>query len=117
MKVTGFLACAAAAAMGCLATGRWAAALPVAVAGWVVPAASIWPVFLLLAVFGVSGHFMLTWAFRRAPAGVLAVVDYLALPYAALLGFAVFGEVPPLAMWFGALLIVGACLGVTRLRT
>ena len=50
--------------------------------------------FPLLAVLGVSGHFLLTWAYRRALAGVLASVDYLALPYAVLLGFVFFHEVP-----------------------
>ncbi len=92
-------------------------ALPLAGAAWVAPAAEVWPVFMLLALFGVSGHFLLTWAFARAPAGVLAVVDYLALPYAALLGFAFFGEVPSLAVWAGAALIVGACAIVTAVKT
>ncbi len=91
-------------------------ALPFALGTWVEPTAGIWPVFVLLAVFGVSGHFLLTWAFGRAPAGVLAVVDYLALPYAAALGFVFFGEVPPVAVWSGAGLIVLACLMVTRQR-
>jgi S-adenosylmethionine uptake transporter len=91
-------------------------ALPVAVATWHAPPAVAWPIFLLLAVFGVGGHFLLTWAFGRAPAGVLAVVDYLALPYAALLGFVFFGEVPPLSLWAGAALIVLACLLVTSQR-
>ena len=91
-------------------------AMPFAVAGWETPATPIWFVFMLLALFGVTGHFLLVWAFGRAPAGVLAVVDYLALPYAALLGFIFFGEIPSPAMWLGAALIVAACLIVTRLR-
>ncbi len=91
-------------------------ALPFALADWHQPSGLLWPVFMLLAVLGVTGHFLLTWAFARAPAGVLAVVDYLALPYAALLGFAFFGEVPAPAVWGGAGLIVAACVIVTRLR-
>ncbi len=91
-------------------------ALPLALPAWHSPAPAIWPVFMLLACLGVGGHFLLTWAFGRAPAAVLAVVDYLALPYAALLGFAFFGEVPALTMWAGAGLIVAACLLVTRQR-
>ena len=51
---------------------------------------------------------------RRARAGVLAIVDYLALPYAAAVGYLFFGEVPALAVWLGAGLIVVACLIVTR---
>lgn len=91
-------------------------ALPFAVQAWTAPGPAVWPVFLLLAVLGVSGHFLLTWAFGRAPAGVLAVVDYLALPYAALVGFVFFGEIPSPAVWVGAALIVLACVMVTRRR-
>ena len=89
-------------------------ALPFAVADWQPPSAGVWLVFALIAALGVSGHFLLTWAFARARAGVLAIVDYLALPYAAAVGFFFFGEVPPLAVWIGAGLIVVACLMVTR---
>jgi hypothetical protein len=55
-------------------------------------------------------------AYRRAQAGVLAPVDYLALPYTALSGFVFFAEVPTVAVWAGAALIVPACLIVTGLR-
>ena len=85
-------------------------ALPIAVASWQAPPAPVWFIFPLLAMLGVSGQFLLTWAYRRAMAGVLASVDYLALPYAALLGFVFFHEVPSGAVWGGAALIVGASL-------
>lgn len=89
-------------------------ALPFAAADWHPPSGPLWLVFGLVALLGVSGHFLLTWAFGRARAGVLAIVDYLALPYAAAVGFVFFGEVPALAVWLGAGLIVLACLIVTR---
>ena len=85
-------------------------ALPIAVASWPAPPAPVWFIFPLLAMLGVSGQFLLTWAYRRATAGVLASVDYLALPYATLLGFVFFHEVPSDADWGGAVLIVGASL-------
>ncbi|MGH7124441.1 MAG: DMT family transporter [Stellaceae bacterium] len=91
-------------------------ALPVAMATWQAPSASIWLVFPLLAALGVIGNFLMTWAYRRAQAGVLASVDYLALPYAALLGFVFFAEVPTVAVWAGAALIMAACLIATGLR-
>jgi drug/metabolite transporter (DMT)-like permease len=90
-----------------------AVALPIAVVAWRAPPVPVWFVFPLLAILGVSGNFLLTWAYRRALAAVLASVDYLALPYAALLGFVFFHEVPSGAVWGGAGLIVGACLIVT----
>ncbi len=91
-------------------------ALPFALAVWQAPSASVWLVFPVVAALGVSGHYLLTWAYRRAQAGVLAPVDYLALPYAALLGFVFFAEVPTVAVWAGAALIVAACLMVTGLH-
>ncbi len=91
-------------------------ALPITAATWSMPSALIWFALVLLGVLGVGGHFLLTWAYRRAQAGVLAPVDYLALPYAALLGFFFFGEVPTPALWAGAVLIVGACVIVTAVR-
>jgi drug/metabolite transporter (DMT)-like permease len=93
-----------------------AIALPIALATWRAPPPPVWFIFPLLAIVGVGGQFLLTWAYRRAPAGVLASVDYPALPYAALLGFVFFHEVPSGATWVGAALIVGACLIVTGLR-
>lgn len=90
-----------------------AVALPIAAASWQAPPAPIWFIFPLLAILGVGGQFLLTWAYRRALAGVLASVDYLALPYAALLGFVFFHEVPSGAVWGGAALIVAASLIVT----
>ena len=91
-------------------------ALPIAATGWAAPEPAQWGIFVLLALCGVTGHFLLVWAFGRAPAGVLAVVDYLALPYAALIGFFFFGEIPTPAMWVGAGLIVVASVIVTRMR-
>ena len=91
-------------------------AMPIALATWAPPTPPIWFAFALFGSVNVGGHFLLTWAYRRAPAGVLASVDYLALPYAALLGFILFGEVPTQAVWTGATLILGACLIVSRLR-
>jgi drug/metabolite transporter (DMT)-like permease len=90
-------------------------AMPMAIATWATPTLTVWFAFAVFGTVNVGGHFLLTWAFRRAPAGVLASVDYLALPYAALLGFFLFGEVPTPAIWTGAALILGACLIVTRL--
>ncbi len=89
--------------------------LPMAAATWATPTIPVWFAFALVGGVNVGGHFLLTWAYRRAQAGILASADYLALPYAAVLGFFFFGEVPTPAVWTGAVLILGACLIVTRL--
>ena len=76
-------------------------AMPMAVATWATPTIPVWFAFALVGGVSVGGHFLLTWAYRRAQAGVLASADYLALPYAAVLGFFFFGEVPTPAVWTG----------------
>lgn len=91
-------------------------ALPLALPGWTEVAPLLWPVFALLGTIGVAGHFSLTWAYARAPTGALGVMEYTALPWAALIGFAVFNEVPSLSTVLGGLLILAACLAVTRAR-
>ena len=91
-------------------------ALPFAFTTWQPPNLQAWLTFPVLAALGVTGHSLLVWSYARAQAGVLAVVDYLALPYGALLGFVFFAEIPTVALWSGAGLIVIASVIVTRLR-
>ncbi|MBN8890364.1 MAG: DMT family transporter [Rhodospirillales bacterium] len=90
--------------------------LPLALADWTPQPPLMWAAFMLLGTLGVGGQFLLTWAYARAPTGALAVMEYTALPWAALIGFAVFGEVPTATVLLGGALILGACLAVTRLR-
>ncbi len=53
---------------------------------------------LALGILGGGGHFLLARAFREAPASQLAPLIYTQLPWAALLGWLVFGNLPgPLA--------------------
>jgi drug/metabolite transporter (DMT)-like permease len=67
---------------------------------------------LLLAVgtCGGLGQFCLFEAARRAPAAVLATVEYSALLWAFLLGFAIWGDIPDAAVFMGAGLILFAGL-------
>lgn len=69
-----------------------------------------WELVLLgaIGVLGGVGQFALFEAARMAPAAVMATVEYSALLWAFALGFLVFGEVPPPAIWVGAGLISAA---------
>lgn len=91
-------------------------ALPFALADWTPFAPALWLVFALMGAVGVAAHFCLTWAYARAPAGRLAVMEYTALPWAALIGFTLFAEVPTLYTLAGGALILAACLAVSRMR-
>ncbi len=67
---------------------------------------------------GGAGQFCLFEAAPRAPASIMATVEYSALIWAFVLGFAVFGNIPPVPVFAGAALIMaaGACLVVTERR-
>jgi drug/metabolite transporter (DMT)-like permease len=72
----------------------------------------------VVCVCGAIGQFCLFEAAPRAPASVMGTVEYSALIWAFVLGFLVFGDVPPLPVFCGAALIMaaGACLVVTERR-
>jgi S-adenosylmethionine uptake transporter len=70
--------------------------------------------YALAGLLAVCGHLMLTSAFARAPASRLAPIEYTALIWASLLGYLMFGEVPLLTTYAGALLIVAGAVAVSR---
>ncbi len=69
----------------------------------------------LICVAGTCGQVCLFEGARRAPASMMATVEYSALVWAFLLGFVVFGDIPDVAVFAGAALILGA--GVLLLAT
>ena len=76
--------------------------------------APIWPTteqWLLLALLGViatSGHFLIMLAFGRAPASLLAPLQYLEIVSATLLGYLIFNDLPTALTWLGIALIVAS---------
>lgn len=70
-----------------------------------------WPDLGLLgavALCGGTGQYLLFESARRAPAAVMATVEYSALLWAFILGFVIWHDIPSLAVWSGAGLIVMA---------
>ena len=66
---------------------------------------------LTLAVIGGlggMGQILMTHSYRYAEASVIAAFDYVALIWASILGFAVFGETPTLRVILGAAVVAGA---------
>ena len=59
---------------------------------------------------GLIGVFSIAHAYSLAPASVVAPVDFCRLPIAAVMGYALFGELPDLATVAGAMVIIGATL-------
>jgi drug/metabolite transporter (DMT)-like permease len=80
---------------------------PFAIAAWEWPDTWLeWTVACLLGVFGGMGHYLLALAHRYAPATVIAPFLYQQVIYMALFGYVVFGDVPSLAVWIGAAIVI-----------
>ncbi len=63
---------------------------------------------LMAGVFGCSGQFAITSAYRFAPAKEISVYDYTQVIFAALLGWLFFGQLPDLWSLLGYAVICGA---------
>lgn len=69
---------------------------------------------MLLGVFATVGLLALTWAMSHLEASRVAPLEYTSFVWAALLGYALFGEVPTAWTAASAALIVGGCLLLLR---
>lgn len=69
-----------------------------------------WGLLAGLGAFGLVGQFLLTAALRFGAVASVIVMDYSSLIWATLLGWWVYGQLPPHTTWLGAPLIVGAGL-------
>ena len=88
--------------------------LPFALAGWEWPAPHQWALFLLAGMLGSAGHFCLTRAFAIADMSVVQPVKFLELVWAAIFGFAVWGEVPGQATLVGGIIIFASTTWIAR---
>lgn len=62
--------------------------------GWITPQdAALW-LFLAFGIIGAIGHLLMTWSLRFAPSATVAPMQYLEIPFAAIVGLAVFGDFP-----------------------
>lgn len=89
------------------------AALPVLFIG-AVPVWEDLPGLLGIGIFSTLAHVGLVRAFAHGEASVVAPVDFLRLPFTALLGLVYFAEWPGLWTWAGALIIFAAATHIAR---
>jgi len=88
-------------------------ALVLAADEWVPPATTDWLWFLLAGCCGGAIHFGVVLAYRHAPAGAIAPLEYTNLIWAALAAFLLFGEAPNAsAVLGGAGIIAGGYLAL-----
>jgi drug/metabolite transporter (DMT)-like permease len=77
---------------------------------WITPEWSHVGIFLVAGVVSVSGLLCANRSLALAPASVLAPYKFTAILFAALFGYLVFGDIPPLTTIIGAAIIVASGL-------
>jgi S-adenosylmethionine uptake transporter len=70
------------------------------------------PVFALLGALGYAVWYLMTLAYARARAQLLAPIEYTALIWSAVFGIVFFAEMPGWQVWVGAVAIIGSCLAI-----
>ncbi|KAA2311472.1 DMT family transporter [Pseudooceanicola sediminis] len=60
----------------------------------VAPDAQTWVLVVCIGGIGTLGHLLMTWSLRYAPASTLAPMQYLEIPFATLIGWAIFRDFP-----------------------
>lgn len=78
----------------------------------ILPSGSQIALLLLLGILGTTAHLLMTWSLRFAPAASLAPMQYLEIPVATLIGWAVFGDLPNGLAAIGILITIAAGLYV-----
>ena len=66
----------------------------------------------LIGLIGTATHLMIVFAFKWAPASLLAPFHYLEIVVASILGYLMFNEFPDALKWLGIAIIVGSGLYV-----
>ncbi len=67
-----------------------------------------WAILAGLSLSGAVAQILLTASLRHASVAAIMTMDYSALIWSALMGYAVFGDIPGHSVWLGAPLIIGA---------
>jgi drug/metabolite transporter (DMT)-like permease len=88
--------------------------LPLALLVWRAPGPWEWAGFALSGLLGSAGHYCLTRSFAAADISATQSAKFLELVWAALLGWAVFGDLPTVSTMAGGALIAAATLWVAR---
>lgn len=71
-----------------------------------------WTLLLGIGLLGTVAHLLMTWSLRYAPSATLAPMQYLEIPFATVIGFLVFGDLPNNLAAVGILITIAAGLYV-----
>ncbi|WP_162917021.1 DMT family transporter [Dongia deserti] len=81
---------------------------------WVNPTPLEWAAIIAVGIFGCLGQYFLILALRYAPMSLLAPFEYSALVWACFYGYIFWGDVLGPVAIIGVVIIVAACLYITR---
>lgn len=102
--------------MGCLLLGARGTGLATAAGEFPPPLTLVMPdtrdavLLVSVGVLGTLAHLLMTWSLRFAPAATLAPVQYLEIPFATLIGWLIFRDLPNGLALAGIIVTVGAGL-------
>ncbi|WP_439122570.1 DMT family transporter [Marivita sp.] len=71
---------------------------------------STWMLLLSIGLLGTLAHLLMTWSLRYAPSATVAPMQYLEIPIATIIGFAVFGDLPNTMASIGIAIVVASGL-------
>ncbi len=81
---------------------------------WEWPSLAAWGWLVLLGVLGAVSQFTTIWAIKLADFGAIEPVSFLRLVWAALLGLAIFSEIPSVFTLLGGAIVIGSVIYVAR---
>jgi drug/metabolite transporter (DMT)-like permease len=81
---------------------------------WIAPGLADWGWMLLVGLFTLGAQQALVRALTAAPASLVMPFNFLQLPFVALFGFALFGEISEIWTWIGARVIFAATWDLAR---
>jgi len=92
-------------------------AIPLMAGDMVRPSAAQWTAIFVAGVATHLAQLCFTWGLRLERAGRATAVSYVQIVFAAVLGWAFFGELPDAWTWAGAAVIVGATVRLMRTQS
>ncbi len=75
---------------------------------WVTPDLTDFLLLVSVGVLGGIGQILLTAAYRRTEASILAPFDYTAMSWAVLFGYLIWNELPGLNIWIGVAIVIAS---------
>lgn len=77
---------------------------------WVTPSMNTWGLLLAIGLLGTLAHLLMTWSLRYAPSATLAPMQYLEIPFATVIGWLIFSDLPNALASVGILITMAAGL-------